>query len=106
MGREFEGVGFDVSPLAIELAKIMTQRARVINPQARLSFEQLDVDAAWPDGAFDVVFLIDVMHHVPPASQQPLLKRVISKVKPGGTLVYKDMCLRPWWKARRIGFKI
>jgi len=24
----------------------------------------------------------------------------MSKVKPGGTLVYKDMCLRPWWMAQ------
>ena len=99
-GREFEGVGFDVSTMAIDLAKTMTQRAKVLGPRARLSFERLDVDAAWPDGQFDVVFLIDVLHHVPPASQHSLVKQVISKVKPGGTLVYKDMCLRPWWKAQ------
>jgi 2-polyprenyl-3-methyl-5-hydroxy-6-metoxy-1,4-benzoquinol methylase len=99
-GRQFEGLGFDVSPMAIDLAKTMTKRAMVISPQARLSFERLDVDAHWPEGVFDVVFLIDVLHHVPPASQHSLVKRVISKVKPGGTLVYKDMCQRPWWKAQ------
>jgi 2-polyprenyl-3-methyl-5-hydroxy-6-metoxy-1,4-benzoquinol methylase len=99
-GRQFLGLGFDVSPMAIELAKTMTKRAMVIRPQAQLSFERLDVDATWPAGLFDVVFLIDVMHHVPPASQHSLVKRVISKVKPEGTLVYKDMCLRPWWKAQ------
>jgi 2-polyprenyl-3-methyl-5-hydroxy-6-metoxy-1,4-benzoquinol methylase len=99
LGREFEGLGFDVSPMAIRLANNMAKRAMASSPQARLSFERLDVNADWPAGLFDVVFLIDVLHHVPPARQHSLVKRAISKVKPGGTLVYKDMCLRPWWKA-------
>jgi len=100
LGREFEGFGFDVSPMAIELAKVMAIHAATVNPRARLTFERLDVGAPWPEGSFDLVFLIDVMHHVPPASQHTLLERVISKVRPGGHLVYKDMCLRPWWKAQ------
>ena len=100
LGREFEGLGFDVSPMAIELAQTMSKDATAIRPKARLAFERLDVDAPWPAGTFDVVFLVDVLHHVNPASQQSLVKRVISKVNPGGTLVYKDMCLHPWWKAQ------
>ena len=100
LGRRFEGVGFDVSAEAIHTATRMAARAATISPKARLSFEQLDFDAEWPAGTFDVVFLIDVLHHVAPAAQRAFLERVISKVRPGGILVYKDMCLRPWWKAQ------
>jgi 2-polyprenyl-3-methyl-5-hydroxy-6-metoxy-1,4-benzoquinol methylase len=100
LGRRFEGVGFDVSSEAIDTAARMAARAATISPQARLSFKQLDFQAEWPAGEFDVVFLIDVLHHVPPAAQRAFLDRVISKVRPSGILVYKDMCLRPWWKAQ------
>jgi 2-polyprenyl-3-methyl-5-hydroxy-6-metoxy-1,4-benzoquinol methylase len=99
IGREFEGVGFDVSPAAIDAANQMAGRAASICPQAKLAFHCLDFDAAWPAEEFDVVFLIDVLHHVPPASQRAFLERVISKVRRNGILVYKDMCRRPWWKA-------
>jgi 2-polyprenyl-3-methyl-5-hydroxy-6-metoxy-1,4-benzoquinol methylase len=100
LGCQFEGVGFDVSAGAIDAASRMARRAATISPNARLSFIRLDFDAAWPAEKVDVVFLIDVLHHVPPASQRAFLERVISKVKPSGIFVYKDMCLRPWWKAQ------
>ena len=100
LGPEFEGIGFDVSRQAIDLAKSMAKGATATSPKVRLSFERLDINAAWPLGTFDVVFLIDVLHHVPPTAKRSFLKRVISKVKPGGLLVYKDMCIDPWWKAQ------
>lgn len=100
LGREFDGIGLDVSQQAIDVAKVMAKRAAALWPKARLSFERVAIDTAWPPDTFDTVFLIDVLHHVPPTSQHSFLKRVISKVKQGGILVYKDMCLRPWWKAQ------
>ena len=63
LGREFEGVGFDVSAGAIDAASRMARRAATISPNARLSFLRLDFDAAWPAEKVDVVFLIDVLHH-------------------------------------------
>jgi cyclopropane fatty-acyl-phospholipid synthase-like methyltransferase len=78
----------------------MAARAVTLSPKAKLVFHRLDVDAAWPAEQFDVVFLIDVMHHVPPEAQRSFLDRVISKVKSTGVLVYKDMCRRPWWRAQ------
>lgn len=100
IGREFEGVGFDVSKPAIEVARSMVKRAAVIAPKAKISFECLKIGDAWPEGTFDAVFLVDVLHHVPSGSQRQFVKQVISKVKPGGLLIYKDMCMRPWWKAQ------
>jgi 2-polyprenyl-3-methyl-5-hydroxy-6-metoxy-1,4-benzoquinol methylase len=96
---EFEGTGFDVSRRAIDAANVMRQRAAAMFPKASLSFWQVDRDSSWPNGVFDTVFIVDVMHHIPPRSQREFLHHAISKVKPGGALVYKDMCMRPWWKA-------
>ena len=100
IGRAFEGVGFDVSQDAIDTAKRMAGRAACLTPLARLTFQQLNFDAAWPAGEFDVVFLIDVLHHIPRSSQKDFLILAMSKVRKGGTLVYKDMCMHPWWKAQ------
>jgi 2-polyprenyl-3-methyl-5-hydroxy-6-metoxy-1,4-benzoquinol methylase len=100
VGIKFEGVGFDLSRQGIELATRMTSRAASIAPHAKLSFQRLDIGEAWPPGTFDVVFLVDVLHHVAPNSQEQFFRQVLSKVGPGGTLVYKDMCRSPWWRAQ------
>ncbi|MGA2883067.1 MAG: class I SAM-dependent methyltransferase [Bryobacteraceae bacterium] len=99
-GAQFHGVGFDVSRQGIDLATRMTGRAAQLAPKAKLSFQRLNVEEAWPKGEFDIVFVVDVLHHIPPKIHRPFLGQVMSKVKPGGTLVYKDMCLRPWWMAQ------
>jgi len=99
LGLVFEGVGFDVSQAAITLAQMAARQSCRLNARATLSLERVEVDA-WPDGTFDVVFLVDVLHHIPPVSQEAFLRRAVSKVALDGLLVYKDMCHRPWWKAQ------
>jgi SAM-dependent methyltransferase len=51
-----------------------------------------------PRGPFDVGSLIDVMHHVPPVEQQGLFAGAAKRVRPGGVF-YKDMRVKPRWKA-------
>jgi 2-polyprenyl-3-methyl-5-hydroxy-6-metoxy-1,4-benzoquinol methylase len=99
LGTDFDGVGFDVSPRAIELARQMASGASANALPAKLSFERLDVASDWPAGMFDVVFLVDVLHHVPPANQEAVVRQATSKVKPGGLFVFKDMCSKPMWRA-------
>lgn len=100
LGVEFEGIGVDVSSQAIDLAKNMASRLAANSLKARLSFEQVAIESGWPVGAFDVVFLVDVLHHVHPNNQEIFVGRAIATVKPGGVLVFKDMCCAPWWKAQ------
>jgi len=88
------GYGFDSSAAAIALARKM-RNSLPATLQPSLRFECLDVGDAWPAGTFDVVSLIDVMHHVPSAAQQDLLATAISHVAPGGVLLYKDMAAAP-----------
>ncbi len=98
-GREPSGTGFDVASNAIALAQEMAQKVGRMYPPASLRFDRRDATAAWPAGPFDVVSVIDVMHHVPPPFQREFMKTACNAVRPGGVLLYKDMVSRPLWRA-------
>jgi 2-polyprenyl-3-methyl-5-hydroxy-6-metoxy-1,4-benzoquinol methylase len=85
------GVGFDSSRPAIETALRMQDKLRQRNHSSNLSFVRLDLAEAWPSGQYDVVSLIDLLHHVPRSQQAAVFEMAANKVKPGGLLVYKDM---------------
>jgi 2-polyprenyl-3-methyl-5-hydroxy-6-metoxy-1,4-benzoquinol methylase len=92
-------VGFDSSAVAIEAGEKMVETAASLYPSATLKLIRLDVAAPWPSGEYDVVSLIDVMHHIPPAAQKKVFSMAVDKVKPGGTLLYKDMARKPFFPA-------
>ncbi|MBL0871028.1 MAG: class I SAM-dependent methyltransferase [Phycisphaerales bacterium] len=103
------GVGFDSSHEAIALANGALNTGWKPDQPAEhrpgLRFEHLDVRADWPapgagaSGGFDVVSIIDVMHHVPRVAQRSVIERAAHRLRPGGVLIYKDMCRRPIWRA-------
>ena len=104
------GLGFDSSPEAIEVARRMSLRLPATvaahstqhtahSTRSQLTFEHRRVEDRWPDEEFDVVSLIDVMHHVAPTEQRTLIHLAAERVRPGGLLLYKDMCQRPLWRA-------
>jgi 2-polyprenyl-3-methyl-5-hydroxy-6-metoxy-1,4-benzoquinol methylase len=95
IGRLGHGTGFDVSPPAIEVARRVAARM----DEGVLTFLHRGVEDAWPEGPFDVVSMIDVMHHVPPAAQRETFDHAAGRVAAGGLLLYKDMCRRPRWRA-------
>lgn len=90
------GIGFDASAPAIKAALAMKEQLPAGSP---VQFIQLDVGKDWPEGQFDVVSLIDVLHHIPPKAQTEVLRQACAKVKPGGIFLYKDMAERPIWRA-------
>lgn len=98
-GRLRSGLGVDSSAVAIAAAhgaaaRLATQPGAVV-PR----FECRPVQAGLPEGPFDVVCLVDVLHHVPPAAQERAFRDAASRVRPGGILIYKDMCDAPAWRA-------
>jgi 2-polyprenyl-3-methyl-5-hydroxy-6-metoxy-1,4-benzoquinol methylase len=95
-GRISSGLGFDSSGSAIGLAR---QMAKNLSANAVVTFRQIDARAEWPSETFDVVSLVDVLHHVPVQSQLSVLSQAIARVRPGGLLLYKDMAERPYWRA-------
>lgn len=94
------GVGFDASASAIKSANMMAERIMSSGMStAKLKFEKIDATGKWPEGSFEVVAIVDVMHHVPPRAQKNVLDLATDRVKPGGVLLYKDMTDHPMWRA-------
>jgi 2-polyprenyl-3-methyl-5-hydroxy-6-metoxy-1,4-benzoquinol methylase len=58
----------------------------------RVTFVETTVQrvAAEQPGAFDLVILSDVLHHVPSAIRRELLAAVRATIAPGGSLIFKD----------------
>ena len=94
-GRVASGCGVDISERAVAAAR---KALAELATRSRLEFRCAS-GLAWPEGPFDVVTLIDVMHHVPPGEQRVFFAAAAARVRPEGILLYKDMCARPWWKA-------
>lgn len=91
-----QSVGFDADKAAINVAQKMSQ---TIDGNKLLRFEHCDIRDNWPDGLFDVVSLIDVMHHISPSEQRNVLMMAVGKLAPDGILLYKDMVDKPLHRA-------
>lgn len=87
-------VGFDYSVSGIELARQMLGNMPA-EMTKNIDFELRNANQSWPDGEFDVVSMIDVMHHVTPAAQRNVFLEAVDHVAPGGLLLYKDMADSP-----------
>lgn len=95
-GRLREGVGFDLEGAAIEYAN---QAKRRVATGSALTFIHADNSFQWPVGEFDVVTMVDVMHHVRPEDQATMIRRAAAALKPNGIFLYKDMVAKPRWRA-------
>lgn len=74
-----ELVGIDYSNRAISLAKAM-------NPD--LDFRVCNIlKENFDAGLFDVVTLVEVIEHIPPAELEAFIERAVAKIKPGGRLI-------------------
>jgi 2-polyprenyl-3-methyl-5-hydroxy-6-metoxy-1,4-benzoquinol methylase len=93
-GRITGGVGCDPNDAAIAVARLAAKRLPAGPPPSGLTFRATAED--WPQEAFDVVSLVDVLHHIPRAAQPSFLRSAWLNVRPGGCLIYKDMADRPW----------
>ena len=95
-GRIRRGTGIDTSAPAIAVANEMTAR---LPTGHGVRFEARSAALPLPNEGYDVVTLLDVMHHIPPEHQRGVLEQALQRVEPGGLLIYKDMALRPRWRA-------
>jgi 2-polyprenyl-3-methyl-5-hydroxy-6-metoxy-1,4-benzoquinol methylase len=88
--------GVDLNAQAISIANAMKERAHL---GAQVEYMVGSASGELPGGEFDVVSMIDVLHHVPPEAQNDALRQAAAKVRPGGLFVFKDMGRRPHWRA-------
>lgn len=61
-------------------------------PRGYYDFEEYDgVKFPAKIAEMDIVFLVDVLHHVPATNQQDFIKTLAARMKPGAKLVLKDI---------------
>ena len=85
--------GFDLDPAKLRVAS----RLKEDNRWERAEFSQADVVRLDYPRA-DVFTLIDVLYLIPFADQERILAKCARALLPGGTLVVKEMDIRPRWK--------
>jgi 2-polyprenyl-3-methyl-5-hydroxy-6-metoxy-1,4-benzoquinol methylase len=96
LGRIRHGHGFDLSKSAIAVAK---QVALKHPPGHTINFECRSVNQGIPRLGFEVVTVVDVLHHIPDAYKQPFVADLCDAVPEGGRLIIKDMVSKPRWRA-------
>lgn len=89
------GMGVDTNNAAIDSARQASARLPA-SISSEIQFKVTHSIADWPDETYDIVSLIDVLHHVQPDQQSHFLQTSWEKVKPGGRLIYKDMASSPF----------
>jgi cyclopropane fatty-acyl-phospholipid synthase-like methyltransferase len=90
-----QGTGVDSSSDAIACANRMAQQLG----SEKISFLSAPNIDAWPKGQYDMVSMIDVLHHVAPEERRKFFLEAAKHVPKGGRLLCKDMRTRPRWKA-------
>lgn len=96
LGRIRHGYGFDLSRPAIVVAK---QVALKHPPGRTINFESRSVNQGIPQLGFEVITVVDVLHHIPDAYKQPFVADLCDAVPEGGKLIIKDMVCKPRWRA-------
>jgi 2-polyprenyl-3-methyl-5-hydroxy-6-metoxy-1,4-benzoquinol methylase len=84
--------GYDVDAERVAIAQATEQR------QPRVRIHRRDVLTLDQHAAFDAAVAIDLMHHIAPADRPALAQALARAVKPGGTLLIKDIAPTPRWK--------
>jgi 2-polyprenyl-3-methyl-5-hydroxy-6-metoxy-1,4-benzoquinol methylase len=89
------GIGVDTSPVAIERATRMANRL----DSEVIRFSCVRDTGDWPAELYDVVSMIDVLHHVPSDARRDFFLKAAQHVDQNGLLLCKEMRTKPKWKA-------
>jgi 2-polyprenyl-3-methyl-5-hydroxy-6-metoxy-1,4-benzoquinol methylase len=88
-GRRIHGI--DRNARRIRLARQAARRLGLDN----VAYEEGDARDLRADGTYAAIYMLDIVHHVPEASVEPLLRRLCACLSPGGRLLVKDVDARP-----------
>ena len=62
---------------------------------ANCRFRVADAATVSMDTPLDVVYMLDILHHIPQGAVAPLVARIARQLRPGARLVVKDVADRP-----------
>ncbi len=83
--------GIDVSGRRIAMARRAAARLGIEN----VAYAEGDARDFKGDGEVAAAYMLDIVHHIPPETVAPLLRRLWRCLPPGGTLLVKDVDTRP-----------
>ncbi len=63
-----------------------------------ITFTAQDVTKLKDQKQYDAIIYIDLMHHLAKGEQEKLITKLWSMLRPGGTILMKDVGTRPRWK--------
>lgn len=91
LGKLKTGIGIDISRKSIRVAQ------KAICPAgSNIIFKCLSMNERWPEGDFDAVISIDVLHHIPLKDQRAFIEKLSHA---GLRVIFKDVSPKPFWKA-------
>jgi len=86
--------GVELNPRRVDCARGSARRLGLTNAR----YEVNDVLDWKGTGSFDAIYLLDLIHHLPRGEVKPFLAKVRALLRPGGTLIVKDVADRPVFK--------
>ncbi len=91
---EVEYVAVDLDEDRIAAARLTAERLGLPN----IRFEVGDARTLTVEKSYDAALMVDLVHHLPLESRQPLFDQLMNHLGPDGRLVIKDIVPRPKWK--------
>ncbi|ASP34115.1 hypothetical protein CHH27_13385 [Labrenzia sp. VG12] len=94
-GRIREAVGCDVHEGALVSARTAAGRT---GHGEQVSFQKIGGFEDLPSDRFDVVTMIDVLHHIAEKDRARAVAQSLERVAPDGIFLFKDMVEGPFWR--------
>jgi 2-polyprenyl-6-hydroxyphenyl methylase/3-demethylubiquinone-9 3-methyltransferase len=86
--------GFDLNANRIAMARRAAASLGITN----VTYDVKDARLFDGDAGFHAAYLLDLIHHIPEAAAEPLLRSVTASLEPGGVLLVKDVDTHPAYK--------
>ena len=86
--------GLDLNARRIALASEAARRLGLGNTAYAVG----DARTYRADGEYAAAYMLDIVHHVPPETVEPLLSELHKAIRPGGCLIVKDVDTQPAYK--------
>ncbi|OOG81001.1 hypothetical protein B0E41_19080 [Hydrogenophaga sp. A37] len=96
LGRIRQGHGFDMARPAVAIASRVASNHSF---SSTVAFEARSVEQGIPHLGYEVVTVIDVLHHVPDRHKESFVRDLCNALPEGGRLIIKDMVVKPRWRA-------